>query len=82
MSLWSLPFNVFQLSLEVSPPCRAGLEGLIKEFPALITAQLKSSWSYFSSSPSIASDFVKSSLEAPWLLVGHRRLLQVNTHVS
>lgn len=66
------PFNVFQLSLQLSPPCpsnsKADLEGLIKEFSSLITAHLNSSWSYFSSSLSFASHFVKSSLKAPgWL---------------
>lgn len=66
------PFNVFQLSLQLSSPClsnsKADLEGLIKEFSSLITAHLNSSCSYFSSSPSFASHFVKSSLKAPgWL---------------
>lgn len=44
---------------------KADLEGLIKEFSSLITAHLNSSWGYFSSSPSFASHFVKSSLKAP-----------------
>lgn len=78
-------FNAFQLSVQLSPPCssnsKADLEGLIKEFSSLITAHLNSSWSYFSSSPSFASHFEKSSLKAPWLLVGHRGLLEVHTRV-
>lgn len=71
--LWSLSRECILVIFTAFPSLplsnsKAGLEGLIKEFSLSVTARLKSSWSYFSSSFSFASHVIKSSLKAPgWL---------------